>query len=118
MRCSILAALLTASGCTTLVPIDQHQPPAADWPALTERVVYIEASSLPAQCGKAWPAIRGCSQISFELNTCRIYLADRTEELLVHERLHCKGFDHAGQENSLARAWERFKRIQLTKESR
>ena len=103
----VLILLLT--GCATkLVDIDYNQPPASDWPALKEVVVYVP--ELDGRCrGLIHSGAQGCAVVNFNGKVCVIYLASKDPALLEHERAHCRGYDHAGRVNRANIAWEHWK---------
>ena len=105
--------VLLVSGCAQLVPIDFGNPPPQDWPALEEKVFYLDSQeSLYRQCGTPPPSFtppRGCTLVHFGYKTCSIYLTSRDPELLEHERWHCKGYVHRNSPQNYTMAWEKWK---------
>lgn len=111
--------VLLLSGCV-MVKMDYSYAPPADWPKLEEKLHYIEAIDFPKFCGKL-PLFKhadGCSVVNFEYEVCYIYLVKKDDELLEHERGHCRGFDHVGQAGVSLRAWERWKAEKARREAR
>lgn len=112
MRACLFVLLLC--GCAQLVAIDYSTAPPADWPRLDERLTYADLETVQRWCNMP-AAVRargakGCAVVSFQYDLCMIYLSDRSESLLQHERAHCAGYGHVGSAGEKARvAWERWK---------
>jgi hypothetical protein len=98
-----LAAFL--AGCIS-APIDPLSKPPEDWPVLLVRVHTRDAPAHACLHTSVMPML-GCTVANFEKNTCDIYLKYPHAETLEHERLHCLGYDHAG-EHTLRNAWASY----------
>lgn len=95
-----------------LVQMDYDHKPPADWPKLDERISYIEPEAVGRFCGvpkNLVHRVQGCTKIDFYYNLCMIHLANKTPELLQHEREHCLGYDHKGDGGKSASAWKAHK---------
>lgn len=110
-RAVIAAALLALTGCA--IPINEHRAPPADWPQLevtVEHKGFVETQELcdwsVAQAILIGP-VYGCARITFEDMRCRIYLW--LNNVLAHELLHCRGYDHYGS-SDLRDYWETWKK--------
>lgn len=98
------AALLALTACTS---IDVDREPAADFPKLEERIVYGFWAT--QQCAGTVPPVTiayGCAWLDFARRTCTIFLASESasSDTLLHERQHCRGFDHHGS-TAIADRW-------------
>lgn len=112
IRPAILAAAL--AGCTVM---DQHSAPPSDWPAL---VVHEHAVSCTAMVAKCYQYLSlpmklmgglplGCAEIRFDQGRCDIYTCWMSPaDVLAHERLHCRGYDHIG-DSTLRDAFQHYK---------
>ena len=91
-----LAAL--AAGCAT---IDHHEP-VAGWPELRIVEHYVPDAELRSRCAKYVPLglfPESCAEFYFDRGECHVwYNADFRPQpyVMEHERLHCRGYDHAG----------------------
>jgi hypothetical protein len=54
--------------------------------------------------------IFGCATPDFCVRRCNIYLQLDLPMIEAHERRHCAGFDHPG-DDTMARAWADYKRM-------
>jgi len=91
-----------------LVQMDYETKPPADWPVLDERISYIEPEAVGRFCGVPKDLVhrvQGCTKIDFYYNLCMIHLANKSPELLKHEREHCLGYDHRGDGGKSIKAW-------------
>jgi hypothetical protein len=91
----LLAALL--AGCAVI-----GREPVAGWPELTIVEHRVSAAQVRARCSKyAGPAllVLGCAEFHLAARRCDIWLIERLSPSFVveHERLHCRGYDHAGE---------------------
>lgn len=106
----LLLALLCASAHAS--EIDWNKPPPADWPTLTQKVLYVSAYDFETYCKPDEPNVGGCAIPYFDLNLCMIYVRDDLQfylALLTHEEGHCDGKDHYG-ESAMADKWAVWKR--------
>ncbi len=95
--------LWMVAGCST---IDRRVAPPADWPEL--RVVIHQKGFMgKAECNGM---IGGCSVPDFCLRRCNIYLQVDLPFVEAHERAHCAGYDHPG-DDTMKRAWADYKRM-------
>lgn len=111
----VLPVLLLAVGCTTISP--EHKDAPAGWPELkvTENVVgtadmvskCYATLSLPMKLLGGIPM--ACAWVDLCAGTCSIYVtAWSPEGVLDHERLHCKGHDHLG-DDTMVRVFNAFR---------
>jgi len=108
VRHGALFACALVAGCA-VTAIDHESGPPEDWPALAV-TVHERAPEFDTACkvsSHAMPVL-GCTVANFERRTCNIYLRFSADAVLDHERLHCLGYDHAG-EAGLRTAWARYK---------
>lgn len=104
MRILALAAALALSACTVM---NEHRAPDPRWPALN--TIEHEVStfemlrrcyqyvSLPMKLAGGIPF--ACAEINLDENRCDIWFtADSDPFILEHEHLHCKGYDHHGDD--------------------
>ena len=74
----------------------------AGWPELAVVEHYLPHKLMLARCAR-WAnglAPLACAEFDFAAARCDIfYSAERrpSRELVQHERLHCQGYDHAGE---------------------
>jgi hypothetical protein len=105
--------VLLLAGCATgkMVEIDYSYAPPVDWPNLEEKLHYIEAQDFPKFCGRVpfGYHAHGCSVVRFDYEVCYIYLVQKDDALLEHERAHCRGYDHVGKGGVSHKALERWK---------
>ena len=84
----------------------------ADWPKLEQLVERLPDADTQRACSRymsAGPPRRACAVVNFAAGTCRIVLADSsTRGNYDHERMHCMGYDHAG-ETTVRDAWSTYK---------
>lgn len=97
--------LLLLAGCAT---IDIHSPPPKDWPKLTVIVQDVPFDVLQRTCGIKNETVLACAIPDFDEKKCRIYVWMDTKEIMDHERLHCEGYDHPG-ENTMRAEWKKWK---------
>lgn len=106
----LLLLSMMATGCA-ITPIDHSRAPPADWPVLAQRVELrnglAEVCRIP---GLHFGTNVGCAVIDFERRTCTIYMDARhaSGEVLAHEKAHCRGYDHPG-EQAVRLGWEAHK---------
>jgi hypothetical protein len=109
-RIGVLAWTLALAACT-ITPIDHARLPPADWPRLAETVeIRTGLSDVCRISGFHLGTNVGCAVLDFEAGTCHIYLDARylSGEALMHEKMHCKGYDHPG-EAVVRQGWEDHK---------
>lgn len=91
-------------GCATV--IDEHRLPPAGWPKLEVRDNVISGWQVQVKCYMYLPLAHrllggialACAEVNFRDCTCNIWRAwDASEEILLHERLHCLGYSHYGE---------------------
>lgn len=113
-KLSLAAALLFLASCTT---IDAHRAPPADWPKLKvveHRVGAVEMLkrcyryvSLPMKLAGSVPF--ACAEVDFVRRRCDIWAIEDAEEgVMEHERDHCDGRDHVG-DDTLAQALRAYR---------
>lgn len=115
MKRLLYLAVFLAGGCSAnnLVAIDYDYAPPSDWPQLEERLTYSDLETTRRFCNppKAlWTRIVSCAVVSFEYGLCMIYLSDNDDVTLKHERAHCQGYSHVGENGKTHQAWEAWKR--------
>jgi hypothetical protein len=96
------------------VPIDFSSAPPEDWPKLDERLTELDdLETVRRFCNvrKNFPStpIKGCAVVSFEYQLCMIYIVKGDQEGLEHERAHCQGYNHVGENGKTEKAWEQWK---------
>ena len=120
MRLFIFLAALFLSGCMSN-PIDMGTPPPADWPSLKVVEKRVAFSEMLEKCGSSVGEVivalfvpvaqipLGCARVNFCTEKCDVWLSENpSEEVVEHERLHCKGYSHKGS-NYFARIWHNHK---------
>ena len=106
------AAMLPMLANCGIVPIDVHQPPEADFPELVVVTHVVPQQVMLEQCAatnRTGPL--ACASVDLDTLMCTIwYSADvpPTSEIVEHEQLHCKGYDHVG-ESTIRDLWQKFK---------
>ena len=116
MRCWLLVCLVLFLGaCTT---IDAHKAPDVDFPTLNIIEHHVGGDVVLQQCYKYVPLWlkllggipEGCAEVYFDLNECHIWVRSDfpSPSVLEHERLHCKGYDHPG-DDTINKAWLQYK---------
>jgi hypothetical protein len=105
MRSFVLAALAAAAaGCAAI----GHEK-VAGWPQLAVHEHYVPHAEMQARCARyvvrfgARPL--ACAEFNFDERRCDIWYSRSVgarPELVAHERLHCAGYDHPG-EDAMAR---------------
>ena len=111
----VLSTTLLTSACTT---IDQHKLPDQDFPTLRIIEHHVDGGKVIDACYKyvplGWKLLgavpEGCAEVDFEANTCTIWVRGDypSKRVLEHERLHCKGYDHPG-DDTINKAWLQYK---------
>lgn len=100
--------VLLLSGCATV--IDAGRPPPSDWPQLKETVIHTSSRVAKQLCAsEKLDYVDACTIIAFSKNECNIYTTTDDPDVMAHERMHCKGYDHVGS-TTLRDAWEKWKR--------
>jgi hypothetical protein len=106
------AVALALSGCSMM--IDTHRAPPADWPRLTVVEHHVPHNVMRDRCAPyvGWGgAPEACAEWHFARGECHLWFsADFPPKpyIVRHERLHCLGYDHPGDDTA-ARAWARWK---------
>ena len=104
--------ILLLAGCST---IDTHTAPPRDWPNLRIVEHRVPHNVMRDRCAKytAWGSYpEACAEVNFAAMRCDIWFSadfPPLPEWVEHERLHCSGHGHEGEENTLAVAWTRYK---------
>ena len=101
MNLHALAIVLALAGCSS---IDRHAAPPADWPELRV-VVHKSGFMAKRECDGA---IGGCAAPNFCAKRCDIYLQIDSRAIETHERAHCAGYDHPGNDTMRA-GWLRYR---------
>lgn len=96
-------ALLVAPGCSS---IDMHTAPPFDWPALRV-IVHKSGFMARRECDGA---IGGCAVPDFCYKVCDVYLQVDSPAVEAHERAHCAGYDHPGDDTMKA-LWANYRRM-------
>lgn len=96
-------ALWAAAGCST---IDMRAGFPPDWPEL--RVVVHKSGFLGnRQCNGM---IGGCAVPDFCSRRCDVFLQIDSPAIEAHERAHCAGYDHPGDDTMKA-LWANYQRM-------
>jgi hypothetical protein len=104
----LATVLLLLSGCA-ITPIDAAHEPPHDWPEL--KITVHKLDDLSGVCNLRNAAmLAGCAVADFNKGTCAVYVRFSSKEVLEHERMHCRGYDHPG-ESTFRAAWDDFKRV-------
>jgi hypothetical protein len=93
--------LLVAAGCST---IDKRAGAPPDWPKL--RVVVHKSGFMSKQ--QCDGAIGGCAVPDFCSRRCDVYLQINSTAIEAHERAHCAGYDHPGDDTMKA-LWANYR---------
>lgn len=105
--------VVALAGCAS---IEEHTAPP-DWPKLTVRDNVVGGAEVLRRCYKyipTWQKALGtfpmaCAEINFVSRTCNIWRAhDATEDVIEHEKIHCRGGQHPG-DTTLADAWNAYR---------
>lgn len=91
----ILLIILLISGCST---IDKRTLPPSDWPRL-QVVVHKSGFMKVRECDGM---IGGCTIPDFCNKRCNVYLQIDVGVIETHERAHCAGYDHPGDDTMKA----------------
>src|SRR5262245_37952816 len=89
----LVAALhsLAGAGCSS---IDERAAPPPDWPEL--RVIVHRSGFMARQ--ECNGTLGGCAVPDFCTKRCDIYLQLDHSAIEAHERAHCAGYDHPGDD--------------------
>ena len=99
---SVCILLLLAS-CSS---IDRRAFPPDDWPAL--RVVVHQSGFMgKRECDGT---LGGCAVPDFCSKRCDVYLQIDSRTIEAHERAHCAGYDHPG-DDTMKSLWATYKRM-------
>jgi hypothetical protein len=115
MRWAVLAIALLVAGCASSGHEIGDQK-VAGWPRLRVYEHYVPHTEMQARCARY--VVRygaralACAEFDFTAGRCDIwYSADLgpRPELVRHERLHCAGYDHPGEQAmaKMLAAWQR-----------
>lgn len=107
----ILLLLCIAFNSYAFMPIGIHNY-IPNFPELSVSIFYV--SDVDTECrlqsNNAKDTILGCSKISFENKTCKIYVSKHSPSwVLKHEEAHCMGGDH---NNVLLNGFNRYLKSQ------
>lgn len=95
---ALFAVAALAGGCAV---IDRHEQ-VAGWPKLRIIEHYVPDDALRRRCAKYVPLglmPEACAEFYFDRGECHVwYNADFRPQpyVIEHERLHCEGYEHAG----------------------
>jgi hypothetical protein len=106
---ALLMSVLALGGCGTI----SHEK-VEGWPKLTVLEHRVADAEVQARCARyvhfgLTPV--ACAEFDFARGACHIwYSADRpaTLEVILHERLHCRGYDHPG-DTAMRTSLERYR---------
>lgn len=97
---SLMTVFLFGCASFDLQPEDVGTPfKIEDFPKLKEFTVYVDKNGIKEKCqphveDKSQIAA-ACASVNFLLNTCTIYIEkDAPYKIVLHEKLHCEGWDH------------------------
>lgn len=102
MKPFLAAVLLLASGCTII----GHER-VDGWPHLQIVEHHVPHHAMRERCAKYAPPMmspEACAEFYFAEGECHLWFSadfPPTREIVAHERLHCRGFEHVG-ENAMA----------------
>jgi hypothetical protein len=94
---------LAVAGCFS---IDRRAGPPSDWPELR---VVVHKSGFMAQ-RECDGAIGGCAVPDFCSKRCDVYLQIDSPAIEAHERAHCAGYDHPGDDTMKA-LWANYRQM-------
>lgn len=103
----LICLLVLLPGCTTV----GHER-VAGWPALEIVEHHVPHHVMRARCAPYAPPlmnVEACAQFDFATARCHIWFSadfPPPQAFIDHERLHCQGYDHVG-EQVMARMLER-----------
>jgi len=111
MRALALALfLLFAASCAAI-----SEPPVEGWPELQIVWHQVSQEEVHGYCAiRVGPIpvgarILGCATADFDRRECHIYVTeDAAAWVIEHERLHCLGWDHPG-ENTMRDGWRKWR---------
>jgi hypothetical protein len=119
MRAAVLAIALGAAGCAATGP-QMSREKVAGWPQLRVFEHYVPHVEMQARCAR-YVARYGaralaCAEFTFSEGRCDIWYSRELglqPELIRHERLHCAGYDHAGDDAmaKMLAAWKERQRF-------
>ena len=99
MRRAFLAAAISllAAGCTTI----GHEK-VQGWPRLEVVEHYVPYEAMAARCQKYvgfGMTPLACAEFDFVAHRCHLWFNESfaPRAVVEHERLHCQGYDHAGE---------------------
>jgi hypothetical protein len=119
MRCAVLAIAFAAAGCAApgseMRGSETSHEKVAGWPVLRVYEHYVPHAMMEARCAR-YVARYGaralaCAEFNLSEGRCDIWYSrelGRRPDLVLHEWLHCAGYDHPG-ENAMAKtlaAWK------------
>lgn len=93
--------LTSVTSCSS---IDVARGAPSDWPELRV-VVHKSGFMAKHECNGL---IGGCATVDFCSKRCDIYLQIDSAAIEAHERKHCAGYDHPG-DDTMRSAWERYR---------
>lgn len=100
---AVALLIVSAAGCSS---IDRRTAPPADWPEL--RVVVHKSGFMAKQACDG--TIGGCAVPNFCSRRCDVYLQFDSKAIEDHERAHCAGYDHPGDDTMKA-LWAGYKKM-------
>lgn len=108
MRFPVLVFLALSAGCTTI----GHEK-VAGWPTLQiveHRVPHHVMRDRCVQYVGFGMSPEACAEFDFDRKRCDLWFSadfPPPSYIVEHERLHCLGYEHAGEEG-LKEAWDRY----------
>ena len=112
-------AVFAAAGCAS-GGLELSHEKVAGWPALRVYEHYVPHAEMQARCAR-YVARYGaqalaCAEFKFSEGRCDIWYSRELgtqPELVRHERLHCAGYDHRGEEAmaKMLAAWKERQRF-------
>ena len=101
------AVLLALASCSTIDPNNR----VAAWPDLRVVEHYVSGAEMYAQCKRyvsAGMLPLGCAAFHLDAGECHLWFDERPARWVVeHERMHCLGYDHVG-DDSMARMYREW----------
>jgi hypothetical protein len=115
MKSAVVVMVLAAAGCASTGGQPTHVK-VAGWPALEVVEHYVAHAEMRKRCARfvvrfgANPL--ACAEFNFDAGRCDIWYSRELgprPELIRHERLHCAGYDHLGDDamEKMLAAWKR-----------
>jgi hypothetical protein len=108
---NVLVFLLVYIPLSWASGIDYSKSPPVDFPTLAIREVYDTPEMVTRKCAALGSyGSLACATPDFGEGVCTIYLPrDPPQWMVTHERAHCAGYDHHG-DDIIRKDWEVYKK--------